>query len=143
MWASRCDTSMPASIARSIWARHSASTASGCALARTSATVDQQYPSFVGQPTRRGRAADRRPPVTLLLRVEGEVNADVERVVAGRDRRDLGEPRARHHDRAGADGAESGELDEGLIRAVAHPDIVGVDHHPGHGFDRTAPAVGR
>jgi hypothetical protein len=56
--------------------------------------------------------------------VERQVNADVERGVAGGGLGKFQEPRAGHHDRARTADAKLHEFEEGGVGTVAHADIV-------------------
>ena len=100
----------------------------GAALPRAR-HVGPEVAELVGHPRRARRRGQRPPAVGLLLAGQRQVHADVERRVGRGDLGGLGEPRAGHHHRARAAGAELRQLDEGGVGAMAHADVVLVDHH--------------
>ena len=72
-----------------------------------------------------------------MLGRQGQVHPEIDRFVSGPGG-EIGEPRARHHRRAGTDRTGSRQLDEGVVGALAERNVVDVEHESGHAPDGSA-----
>ena len=83
---------------------------------------------LVGEARRARRTRQRAPAIGLLLAVERQMHAEVERGIGSGHRDRLGKPGARRHHRACAARSHHRELLKGGVGPMGHADVILVDH---------------